>query len=164
MTHICRDNTNALGAVVGKLLVKSKKTVAVAESCSGGCVSNMITNTPGSSKYFKTGIVAYSNEIKTDLLGIDNALIKTKGAVSKDVAVNMAINVRSLAKTDFGFGITGIAGPSGGTKAKPVGTVFIALSMRKKTLIKKYNFTGTRQEIKLQTAQEALNMLQLELL
>ena len=110
------------------------------------------------------GIIVYSNKSKINLLGIKKDLIKNKGAVSKEVVKSMAVNVRSLAKTDFGLGVTGIAGPSGGGKKKPVGTVYIGLSTKKKTTVLQFGFIGTREEIKLQTAQQALNLLRLELI
>ena len=152
-------DSDTLQDIVGRLLMKKKKTLAIAESCTGGYLSSLVTNVPGSSKYFTLGITTYSNESKIKLLGIDKALIKKDGAVNKKVAHAMASNVRELAKTDFGIGVTGIAGPGGGTTVKPVGTVFIALATPKKSLVKQFCFIGTREEIKLQTAQQALDML-----
>ncbi|NQT06060.1 MAG: competence/damage-inducible protein A [Candidatus Omnitrophica bacterium] len=152
-----------LESVTGELLIKKKKTISVAESCTGGLVSNLLTNIPGSSKYFVMGITAYSNKIKMSKLNIDKALLKKDGAVSKDVAKAMAENVRQLADTDIGLAVTGIAGPAGGTRKKPVGLVYISMVTRKKKLIKEFAFTGTREEIKLQTAKAALDLLRLNL-
>lgn len=161
-SSIFGTDSETLQDVVGKALSKKKKSVAIAESCTGGYISNLVTNTPGSSKYFVLGVTAYSNNSKINLLGVEKELIKKYGAVSKEVAKVMARNVRALAKTDFGIGVTGIAGPKGGTKAKPVGTVYIALARKNKILLKRYCFIGTREEIKLQTAQQTLNLLRLE--
>ena len=161
--YIFGIDSETLEKVVGELLIKKKKALAIAESCSGGYISSLVTNSPGSSKYFIMGVVAYNNKIKTDFLGIDKKIIKEKGAVSKEVASLMAKRVRQLADTDFGIGVTGIAGPAGGSKNKPIGTVYIALSSNRRATLKKFTFIGTRQEIKLQAAQQALNLLRLSL-
>ena len=149
------------GAVnqIHKLLIKKRKNVAIAESCTGGLLSNLLTQIPGSSQYFILGIVAYSNLAKETILRIPATIIARKGAVSKDVAKLMAKRVRSMAKTDFAIGITGIAGPGGGTKEKPVGTVFIALDSKNKKLCKKFRFTGTRLTIRKKAALKALELL-----
>ncbi|MDB4349761.1 nicotinamide-nucleotide amidohydrolase family protein, partial [Omnitrophica bacterium] len=156
------DN-ETLQEVVGRILTKSKKTLAIAESCTGGGVSDLITNVPGSSNYFTMGIIAYSNRNKIKRLNIKGDLIKKYGAVSKDVAKSMADNVREVANTDIGLGITGIAGPGGQTKKKPIGLVYIALSTKKKKIMKEFRFSGSREEIKLQASQQALNLLRLNL-
>ena len=163
-SYIFGKDRDRLQDVVGKLLLKQKKTLAIAESSTGGLLSNLITNTPGSSKYFKFGVISYSNEAKHKLVGVDKNIIKNKGAVSKEVASSLAKNIRQSGKTDFGLATTGIAGPGGGSKAKPVGTVYIGVSSKRKTLVKKCFFNGTREEIKFQTAQEALNLLRLSLM
>ena len=162
--YVFGTDNETLEEVVGGLLTKKKKTLAIAESCSGGYISNLITNSPGSSKYFIMGVVAYNNKIKTNLLGINKEIIKKKGAVSKEVVSLLAKNIRSLACTDFGIGVTGIAGPAGGSKNKPIGTVYIAISSAKRTVANRFFFIGTRQEIKLQTAQQALHLLRLSLI
>ena len=148
-----------IGVTINKLLIKKSKTIAIAESCTGGLLSNIITNTPGSSKYFLFGIVVYSNKAKTSLLKIPASHIKRYGAVSEKIALLMAKNVRILVSSDYGIGITGIAGPSGEIQKKPVGTVFISLATKKKEFIKKFNFQGSRLEIKRKTALKALLML-----
>ncbi len=130
------------------LLIKNKKTLAIAESCTGGLTSNFFTQISGSSSYFILGIVAYSNKVKINILKIPSNLILKKGAVSHEVAEEMAQSVRKLAKTDFGIGITGIAGPSGGTIQKPAGTVFIAIDSKHKRICKKFNFKVTRNSIR----------------
>jgi len=136
-----------------------KKTVAIAESCTGGLLSSRITDISGSSRYFMMGVVAYSNRAKEKLLGVSAGSIKIYGAVSKEVALEMAKGVRRLAKTDIGLGVTGIAGPTGGTKSKPVGLVYIALVTNKKKIVKEFRFKGSRQNIKLQASQAALEIL-----
>ncbi len=145
--------------IAGLLLTKQKKTLSIAESCTGGLVSNLITNVPGSSKYFKLGIVAYSNQSKISLLKIYPKIIKKHGAVSQKTAKVMALKVRKLGKTDLGLGITGIAGPTGQTKTKPIGLVYIALADLKKVSVYKFNFLGDRITIKLKTATAALDLL-----
>lgn len=144
---------------VANLLIKQKKTISVAESCSGGQLSNRLTDIPGSSKYFKAAIIAYSNQIKTKQLKVPSKIIKRNGAVSKEVALLMAKNIRKITKTDIGLGITGIAGPSGATKVKPVGLVYIALATRNYQIAKKFDFKGGRLAVKKQTSSSALQLL-----
>ncbi len=140
-------------------LIKNKKTVAVAESCTGGLLSNILTQLSGSSKYFILGIVTYSNKAKENILKIPRQLIAKKGAVSGEVAQKMAQQVRKLAKTDFGIGTTGIAGPTGATAQKPVGTVFMAINSGKKNICKKYHFKGNRAAIRKKAAWKSLELL-----
>ncbi|MCK9594619.1 MAG: CinA family protein [Candidatus Omnitrophica bacterium] len=142
-----------------KYLIKNRKTLSVAESCTGGLFSFLLTSLPGSSKYFKLGAVVYSNQAKHDILGIPLALIKKHGAVSQEVAEAMAHAVRRIAKTDYGIGITGIAGPSGGTKIKPIGTVFIAVTFKNGYICNQYCFKGNRSLIQRQSALAALHLL-----
>lgn len=142
-----------------KALIKNNLTLSIAESCTGGLLSNRLTNISGSSKAFLLGIVAYSNGSKNKLLKIPVKLIQTKGAVSSETAKRMAMNVRSLANTSIAIGITGIAGPDAGAKSKPVGTVFIAISSDKKTVVRKYHLLGRRLEIKRKATDKALDML-----
>lgn len=148
-----------LEQTTAKLLTKKRLTVSVAESCTGGLISNRLTNISGSSKYFKAGLIAYSNQVKIKQLKIPSKIIKQYGAASKEVAINMAKNIRRLTNSDLGLGITGIAGPTGGTKAKPVGLVFIALATNKKCVFKKFNFKGKRLSIKRKSSSEALKLL-----
>ncbi len=144
-----------------KFLIKIGKSVAVAESCTGGLVSRLLTQISGSSQYFILGVVAYSNQAKINILQVPTGLIAKKGAVSKEVAQRMAQSMRKLAKTDFGIGVTGIAGPTGGSKEKPVGTVFIAINSRKKNICKKYHFKGNRAAIRKKTALKSLELLRI---
>lgn len=150
--------------IIGLLLSQNKKNLAIAESCTGGLISQKITSIPGSSKYFEYGLVTYSDYAKIKLLKIPEKIIKKFGAVSQEIALLMAENIRKLTNADYGLGITGIAGPNGGTKLKPVGLVFIALSNSKKCICEKYNFSGLRNIIRNQTYQKALNMLKKDLL
>lgn len=140
-------------------LIKQKLTLALAESCSGGLVSHRLTNISGSSCFLKAGIVAYSNEAKIKILKVPSSLIKQFGAVSHETACAMAKGVRKVFKTDFGIAITGIAGPTGGTKTKPVGLTFIAVSSKEKVECIECRFKGNRLQIKTKAADEALNLL-----
>jgi len=144
---------------IHKLLIKNKKSIAVAESCTGGFLSNLLTQIPGSSKYFILGVIAYSNKAKENILKVPVNIIAKKGAVSINVAERLAKSVRLMAKTNFGIGITGIAGPSGGSKEKPVGTVFIAIDTKNKQICKKFNFTGSRITIRKKAALKALELV-----
>lgn len=141
------------------LLIKKRKNIAIVESCTGGLLSNLLTQIPGSSQYFILGVVAYSNRAKENILKIPANIIDKYGAVSKEVAKFMAKSVRLTAKADFSIGVTGIAGPSGGTKEKPVGTVFIALDSKNKKLCQKFHFTGSRITIRKKAALKALELL-----
>jgi len=141
------------------ILIKNKKTVAVAESCTGGLLSNLLTQISGSSQYFILGVVAYSNKAKVNILRIPAHLIAKKGAVSKGIAQKMAQSIRKLAQTDFGIGITGIAGPTGATPKKPIGTVFIAINSRNKNICKRYHFKGNRFAIRKKAALKSLELL-----
>ncbi|MFC1703704.1 CinA family protein [Candidatus Omnitrophota bacterium] len=142
-----------------QLLIAQQKTLAVAESFTGGLIAHSLTNIPGSSQYFTAAVIAYSNTIKQSQLKIPKKTIEKNGAVSKEVAIAMAKNIRRLAKTDFGISTTGIAGPTGATKTKPVGLAFIALAIPSKTTVRKFVFKGTRCEIKKKAAEAALRLL-----
>jgi nicotinamide-nucleotide amidase len=157
-------NGLALEAVVGELLRDRKLTIATAESCSGGLLASRLTDVPGSSAYMQQGVVCYSNESKTQWLGIPATLIKEYGAVSEPVAKAMAAGIRAKTSADVGIGVTGIAGPGGGTPEKPVGTVAIAVSAPGDERVRTFQFFGGRDLVKFQSAQAALNMLRLMLL
>ena len=163
--YIFSENDENLEEVVGRLLIEKKKTVALAESCTGGLISHLLTNIPGSSAYFLCTHVTYSNEAKISELGVSPKIIENQGAVSEEVAIQMAENVRMKFKTDFGIGITGIAGPGGGTEEKPVGLVYASLAVKDKTtIINKFQFGNDRKTNKLQSAIAVLEMLRRELL
>jgi PncC family amidohydrolase len=142
-----------------RLLAERKMTLALAESCTGGFIANQITNVPGASKIFLGGIVAYSNAAKEKFLGVRPESLKKFGAVSETVAWEMAEGARKKFGADFGIAVTGIAGPSGGTKSKPVGTVFIALSGAFGTLVERKLNSFEREQFKKVTARQALEML-----
>jgi nicotinamide-nucleotide amidase len=139
--------------------VQRSQTLAIAESCTGGLIGDRLTNMSGASAFFLLGVVAYDNAAKTKILGVAPALLKKHGAVSAPVASAMAQGVRKILKTDYGLSVTGIAGPTGAAKDKPVGLVFIALSHARKTTVKKFLFKGTRLSIKKRASQTALKML-----
>jgi nicotinamide-nucleotide amidase len=150
--------------VVGLRLAVGGFSLAVAESCTGGLISQRLTEVPGSSVYFKEGVVAYSNDAKTRSLGVDSELIRQHGAVSAAVAEAMAEGIRHRADTDFGLSVTGIAGPGGGTEEKPVGLVFIALSDDAHTEHRKIMLPGDRHLIRWRASQAALDLLRRRLI
>jgi nicotinamide-nucleotide amidase len=158
------DNEN-LETVVGKLLLQQQKTIALAESCTGGLVSHMLTDLPGSSAYVLYNQVVYSNDFKIKALNIAATIIEKHGAVSEETAAAMAENARAIAGTDYGIGITGIAGPGGGTEEKPVGLVFIALAEKdQSTKVYRFQFGGDRHINKTMSAIAALEILRRTLL
>ncbi len=153
-----------LEAVIGDLLRAKRFTMSVAESCSGGLLASRITDVPGSSDYFDRGAVCYSNRAKEEWLGVPGALIAAHGAVSEPVASSMADGIAERSGSDVGIGITGIAGPGGGTPEKPVGTVAIAVTAPSAKQVRTFQFLGGRDMVKFQSAQAAMNMLRLMLL
>lgn len=162
--YIYGYDSQDLETVVAKALNKKKKTIAVAESCTGGLISKRLTNISGSSKYFRLGLVAYSNKAKQSLLGISPESLKEFGAVSKEVARQLASNIQQLAKTELGLGVTGIAGPTGATEGKPVGLVYIALASPRKIQCQEFHFHGDRRAVRLRASQAALEMLRRHLI
>ncbi len=157
--YIYGEDDVELEQAVSRKLINLQKTLALAESCSGGFLSHRLTNIPGSSTYFKAGLVTYSNEAKSGILGLDQGLIETHGAVSEEVAAAMAHQVRQICGTDLGLSITGIAGPGGGTPDKPVGLTYIALQTEGGSFCRRYEFWGSRLEIKERASQTALYLL-----
>jgi nicotinamide-nucleotide amidase len=153
-----------LEMVVGDLLREHKMTIAVAESCTGGLLASRLTDVPGSSDYLERGVVCYSNRSKTELADVPEAFIREHGAVSEPVARAMAEGIRARAGTNVGIGITGIAGPGGGTPEKPVGTVAVAVAVDAELRIRTFQFVGGRDMVKFQAAQSALNMTRLMVL
>lgn len=145
--------------IIGYLLREKGWRISIAESCTGGLISHKITNISGSSDYFESGVVTYSNEAKIELLKVSEETIKTFGAVSSHTAIAMAEGIRKLRNTEMGLGVTGIAGPTGGTATKPVGLVYIALSSPSYVECKEFRFTGNRGEIKLKASEVALEMI-----
>ncbi|HZN12511.1 MAG TPA: competence/damage-inducible protein A [Blastocatellia bacterium] len=157
--HVFSRCGEPLEQVVADLLRLNRYTVATAESCTGGLLAGRLTEVPGSSHYFREGVVAYANEAKTELLGVAAGLLEAHGAVSAEVAEAMAEGVRRRAGTTFGVGITGVAGPDGGSEAKPVGTVYIALADAAQSAARKFLFPGDRQFIRQLSVQAALDMI-----
>jgi nicotinamide-nucleotide amidase len=153
-----------LEAVVGGLLRQRGLTIAAAESCTGGLLSSRLTDVPGSSDYVESGVVCYSNRSKIEWLGVAETLIAEHGAVSEPVARAMASGIQRRARSSAGIGITGIAGPGGGTAEKPVGTVAIAAVVGEREQVRTFQFVGGRDLVKFQASQAALNMLRLMLL
>jgi nicotinamide-nucleotide amidase len=153
-----------LEEVVGKLLLERKKTIAVAESCTGGLIGAKLTNISGSSYYYERGVITYSNESKTELLNVPREMIEKYGAVSEEIAVLMAEGVRKLAGTDYGLSATGIAGPTGGTPQKPVGLVYIGFAHENDSFTERFIFGQDRRSNRERAAQAALNLVRLFLL
>ena len=153
----------SLAEVVGEKLAQQKKTIAVAESCTGGLLAKLLTDISGSSKYFTFGWITYSNQAKVSELGVPADLIQEYGAVSEQVARAMAMGARNKAGTDYAIGITGIAGPTGGTEQKPVGLVYIGVDSENGCYTKRCFFYHDRQFIRLRAAQTVLNILRLKL-
>jgi len=152
-----------LEEVAGRLLRQQGKSLAVAESCSGGLICHRLTNISGSSDYFMGGVVTYSNRAKMDLLEVPPNILEQKGAVSSETAGAMALGVRQLFHTDIGLSVTGIAGPTGGTPGKPVGLVFMGLATEKVVETRRHQFPGDRDLVKTLTAETALDWLRREL-
>ena len=155
--YVFATGTQSMEGVVGEMLREKGLTIAVAESCTGGLIGNLLTNVAGSSHYYMGGMVVYSNQAKVDLLKVSLATIEKYGAVSDQTVREMTEGVATLMRTDIGVAVTGIAGPEGGSKQKPVGTVHVGLFTGQKTFSRKYRFWGTRKQIKLNTAMMALD-------
>jgi nicotinamide-nucleotide amidase len=164
--YIYGQDEDTLESVVGRLILGQRLTMAVAESCTGGLIGDRITDVAGSSLYFKQGIVAYSNEAKTRILGVKEETLNKFGAVSRETALEMARGVQEMSGADIGLATTGIAGPTGGTPEKPVGLVYIALVWPKKgvEICREFHFLGKRREIKERTMASALDILRRALL
>jgi nicotinamide-nucleotide amidase len=154
----------SLEEVVGMFLVMKNATIATAESCTGGLVAERLTSVAGSSRYFISGVVAYSNEWKMELAGIPPLLLEMQGAVSAEVARGLAEGIRTRMRTTIGVGITGIAGPGGGTPQKPVGTVHVAVAGPNGTENRQFLYPGDREKIRWQASQSALDMVRRELI
>jgi len=157
--YIFGYDNNPLEGIVASLLKKRGLTLSVAESCTGGLITDRLTDISGSSAFLDRGVVVYSNASKTELLGVPDQIINEFGAVSEETAVLMAEGVRKLARTDLGLATTGIAGPTGGTAQKPVGTVFIALTDGENTVCRNFLFRWERRRVKRIASQWALEML-----
>jgi len=154
----------SLEEVVGMYLVMKNATISTAESCTGGLLAERLTDVPGSSRYFMSGVICYSNESKMELAGIPPLLLEMQGAVSPEVARGLAEGIRARTGTSIGVGITGIAGPDGGSKEKPVGTVHIAVATPAGTEHRQFLYPGSRDKVRWQATQAALDMVRRELM
>jgi PncC family amidohydrolase len=143
----------------GTLLKKKGWTISIAESCTGGLIGSLLTSIPGSSDYFAGGIIAYSNEVKKKLLSVSSQTLDEFGAVSEETVREMVHGVKKLLKTDVGISVSGIAGPAGGSKNKPVGTVILGVDIPQKIITNILNLKGDRNKIRERAATEALEML-----
>ncbi len=156
---IVAEDRESLEAVLGNLLLEKKSFLAVAESCTGGLVGQRITSVPGSSGWFECGAITYSNKAKTKILKVPSKIIEQHGAVSEQTAKKMVEGVMELGGVSFGLSLTGIAGPTGGTPAKPVGTVFIGMGTPEGVFVERFLFPGDRREIRLLASETALDWL-----
>lgn len=157
--YLITEEDIGIGELIIKKMAEMDLTISVAESCTGGGLGNILTNVPGSSEVFLGGVIPYSNELKTGILDVNEDTLKKHGAVSKYAAKEMAVNVRKMTGSDLGVSITGIAGPGGGTKKKPVGLVFMHLSSADKETGEYRIFPGDREVVKTRTINYCLNMI-----
>jgi nicotinamide-nucleotide amidase len=157
--YIYGTDQQSLEQILGEMLVERGQLIAVAESCTGGLITDRITNVPGSSRWFERGVVSYSNDSKINMLGVNPAVIDAHGAVSRQTAEAMAAGIRRVADVDFGIATTGIAGPDGGSAGKPVGLVWIAISSEEGNFAFDFHFGDDRVRTKQRAAQAALDML-----
>lgn len=153
------DVLERLERIIG-IFTKKNLKIAVAESCTGGYISHMITNISGASNIFERGIVCYSNQAKIDLVKVEKKTIELYGAVSKEVVKQLASNIKILSDVNIGIAVSGIAGPMGGTPEKPVGTVYIGFSTDKEIIVKKFNLKSTRVEFKKMVLEKILDFLE----
>ena len=144
---------------VAHQLIHKKLSLALAESCTGGLLAHQLTNIPGSSIFFRLGVITYANEAKKNILNVPQETLTRYGAVSSQTALQMAKHVRIIAKSDFGIAITGIAGPTGATAKKPLGLTYIAISSKRKTVCSKSVFKGSRLKVKKQACEKALKLI-----
>lgn len=156
---MCDQGEDTLEKVIGERLLKNGFTFALAESCTGGLIAARLTGIPGSSVYFAGGVVAYANSVKEKVLGVSKEILEIYGAVSPNVAEAMALGARNLFQVSLGLGVTGIAGPAGGTTEKPVGLVYIALATFKGVSHQKFIFSGERNDIRKAASQAGLQMI-----
>jgi PncC family amidohydrolase len=150
---------NKLLNQIAKILIKKKLSLSVCESCTGGMLGTLITGEPGSSKYFCGGVIAYSDEVKQRVVGVRRATLRKYGAVSAEVAREMAQGVLERLKADISISITGIAGPTGGTKKKPVGLVYLCVATRQHVSVENRVFKGSRNQIRREACTEVLRLL-----
>ena len=157
--NLYSDKDETLDSVAAGLLLENSITIATAESCTGGLISEMLTDVPGISRVFMGGAVTYSNEAKMEYLGVKEQTLQAYGAVSCETAAEMAAGIRKRLKTDIGISVTGIAGPGGGTAEKPVGLVYIGLSSDSGTVTKELRLSGNRKKIRTITALNVFDLI-----
>ena len=157
------EGEDVLEKQIGDMLRRKGVTIATAESCTGGEIAHMITSVPGSSAYFKGSVVAYANEVKVNVLGVQATDLEREGAVSETVVLQMAEGVKKLMHTDYAVSTSGVAGPDGGTPEKPVGTVWIGVATPDKTFARKFVFSFTRERNMAKAAVKALELLMMEI-
>ena len=157
--HLVTDEDEPLQVVVGKLLQRSGKTMATAESCTGGYIAHLLTQRSGASRFFKGSVVSYDNEVKQHVLHVQETTLQTAGAVSEETVTQMARGALDLLQTDYAIAVSGIMGPDGGTPEKPVGTVWIAAGSKARIITRKLQFRFDRQRNIELTANNALNEL-----
>ena len=157
--YIFGYNNETMAEVIGRILKQNGKTLSVTESCTGGYISHLITSVAGSSKFYNGSVTAYSNQVKEQILGVSHKTVLEFGAVSEQVAREMAIGARQVLNSDFAVATTGIAGPDGGTDEKPVGTIWIAVAGEDKVIARKYVFGNNRERNILRSSQTALQLL-----
>lgn len=157
-------NEDTLEYIVNDMLQQNNKTIAIAESCTGGLVSSRLIDIPNASKSYINGVICYSNESKMNILGVKQDTLTNYGAVSKETAIEMAIGIKEISKTDIGLSITGIAGPDGGTEEKPVGLCYIGIAMGNKVSAYKYFFNGNRLKVKWLASTRALDIIRKNLI
>ena len=145
---------------IGKLLLAKNLTLSVCESCTGGMLGSIITSVAGSSKYFLGGVVAYADNVKQEIVGVRSQTLQRCGAVSTAAVREMALGIKKRMRSDIGIAITGIAGPGGGSGIKPIGTVYIAIVVRKRITMQRCLFKGSRQEIRRAACAKTLDMLE----
>jgi nicotinamide-nucleotide amidase len=154
--HKKQQPATFLAKKICEILTKQRKTLSVAESCTGGLIGSHITAVAGSSGYFYGGVIAYSNTIKHEVLNIDNSILAKHGAVSSQTVAAMARGVQSLFKTDYAISISGIAGPGGGSKKKPVGLVYIGIAAGNRIITSRHIYKGNRKQVREQAACSAM--------
>lgn len=158
------DDEETIEVVIGKLLEKQSKTISTAESCTGGKIAEVLTSVPGSSKYFKGSVVSYATDVKIDVLGISESLIKEYSVVSREVVSAMALSIKKMMKTDYAIATTGNAGPSKGDSNAEIGTVFIALATPNEIIVEEFDFGQPREKVIDRAVNKSLELLQKEIL
>jgi len=157
--YVYGHDDDTLEGIVGDLLRRKGKTLSTAESCTGGMIAHLITSVPGASDYFEGSVVSYANEVKENVLKVKKETLERHGAVSRETVEEMATGAKELLRTDYAIAVSGIAGPTGGTPEKPIGTVWIAVATPSRILSEKHQFAGDRKGNIERSSYTALNLL-----